>query len=191
MRLDIGFDDDARYVRPERTPARTPEREPQKNPEPLVEQGPLDRRVQELKEQAGQSRFPEIPRRHYERKQAPDLPNEREERRVRSRHHLQPDITGLRLHREERTLLGETGRFRVISVKDAARAIYAGHERALRSDLRFLENKDLVSVDIVNAAAMDDLVLSNVSRSSLSLGPEKSWPEWVTHSLRIRSFITD
>jgi hypothetical protein len=39
----------------------------------------------------------------------------------------------------------------VISVKDAARAIYAGDEGALRSDLRFLERKDLVSVDIVNA----------------------------------------
>jgi hypothetical protein len=151
MRLDIGFDDDARYVRPERTPARTPEREPQKKPEPLVEQGPLDRRVQELKEQSGQNRFPEIPRRHYERKQTADLPNEREERHVRSRHHLQPDTAGLRLHREEKALLGEAGRFRVISVKDAARAIYAGDERALRSDLRFLESKDLVSVDIVNA----------------------------------------
>jgi hypothetical protein len=151
MRLDIGFDDDARYVRRERTPDHGPERELQKKPEPIVEQGPLDRRVQGLKEQSGPNRFPEIPRRHYERKQATDLPNEREERHVRSRHHLQSDITGLRLHPEEKTLLGEAGRFRVISVKDAARAIYAGDDRALRSDLRFLESKNLVSVDIVNA----------------------------------------
>ena len=63
MRLDIGFDDDARSVRRERTPDRTPEREPQKRPEPLADQSPLDRRVQELKEQASQNRFPEIPRR--------------------------------------------------------------------------------------------------------------------------------
>jgi hypothetical protein len=140
----VGFDEG------KRTPARTPEREPQKKPEPRAEQGPLDRRVQELKEQAGQNRFPQMPRRHYERKQATDLPKEREERHVRSRHHLQPDTAGLRLHREEKTLLGEAGRFRVISVKDAARAIYAGDERALRSDLRFLESKDLVSIDIVN-----------------------------------------
>jgi hypothetical protein len=68
MRLDIGFDDDARYVRRERTPDQAPERQPQKKPEPLVEQGPLDRRVQELKEQSGQNRFPEIPRRQYETK---------------------------------------------------------------------------------------------------------------------------
>jgi hypothetical protein len=39
----------------------------------------------------------------------------------------------------------------VISVKDAARAIYAGDERALRSDLRFLESRDLISVDLVKA----------------------------------------
>jgi hypothetical protein len=133
MRLDIGFDDDARYVRRERTPDHAPEREPRKKPESLVEQGPLDRRVQELKEQAGQNRFPKIPRRQYERKQETHLPNEREERRVRSRHHLRPDIASLRLHREKKKLLGEAGRFRVISVKDAARAIYAGDEGALRS----------------------------------------------------------
>ena len=152
MRLDIGLDDDERYVRQERTPDRTPEREaPEKKPEPLVQQGPLDRRVQELKDQASQNRFPEIPRRQYERKQETDLPNDRGDRQVRGRHHLPPDIAGLRLHREEKTLLGEAGRFRVISVKDAARAIYAGDERALRSDLSFLERKDLVSVDIVNA----------------------------------------
>lgn len=152
MRLDIGFDDDARYVRHERMPDRAPERETsQKKPEPLVEQGPLDRRVQELRNQAGQSRFPEIPRRQYERKLERDLLNERGERHVRSRHHLQPDIAGLRLHQEEKKLLGEVGRFRVITVKAVAQSIYSGDERALRSDLRFLQNKDLVSIDIVNA----------------------------------------
>jgi hypothetical protein len=151
MRLEIGFDDDARSVRRERTPDRTPEREPQKKPEPLVDQSPLDRRVRELKEQASQNRFSEIPRRHYQRKHEADFPSEREERHVRSRHHLQPDIAGLRLHREEKTLLGEAGRFRVLSLKDAAGTLYAGDERALRSDLRFLKERGLVSIDIVNA----------------------------------------
>jgi hypothetical protein len=151
MRLDIGFDDDPRYVRWERTPDRASVREPQKKPEPLVEQSPLYRRVEKLKERALQSGFSEIPRRHYERKQETDLPNEREVRQVRSRHHLQPDIAGLRLHQEENTLLGETGRFRVLSLKDAADSLYVGDERALRSDLRFLKERGLASVDIVNA----------------------------------------
>ncbi len=152
MRLEIGSDDDARYVRRERGPERTAASEaPHKNSGQLVEPSPLDRRIPELKEQAGQNRSREIPRRHYERKQERALPNERGERHVRSRHHLQPEIAGLRLHREEKTLLREAGRFRVISVKDAAQAIYAGDEGALRSDLRFLESKKLILVDIVNA----------------------------------------
>jgi hypothetical protein len=151
MRLDIVFDDDTHNERREQAPDRIPEREPQKKPEPLVDQSPLDRRVQELKERASKNRFPEITRRQFERKQEMDLPNERKERHVRSRHHLQPDIAGLRLHREEKTLLGESGRFRVLSLKDAAGSLYAGNERAFRSDLRFLKERGLVSVDIVNA----------------------------------------
>jgi hypothetical protein len=106
--------------------------------------------VQELKKQPCQNRFPEIPRRHYERKQATDLPNEGEKRHVRSRHHLQPDIAGLRLHREEKTLLGEA---RTVpgDLREGCCPIYAGDEGALRSDLHFPERKDLVSFDIVNA----------------------------------------
>jgi hypothetical protein len=60
-------------------------------------------------------------------------------------------LTNLRLHREEKQLLGEVGRFRVIGLKDAAQTIYGGDERALRSDLRFLEKHELVSLDIINA----------------------------------------
>lgn len=152
MRLDIGSDDDARDVRHERTPDRAPVREAlQPKPESLVEQGPLDRRVKGLKEQASQCHSPEIPRRQYEPRREVDLPHQKEERHVRSRHHLQPDIAGVRLHQEEKALMGEVGRFRVISVRDAAKSIYSGDKRALRSDVRFLQNKDLVSVDIVNA----------------------------------------
>jgi hypothetical protein len=36
-------------------------------------------------------------------------------------------------------------------LKDAAEGLYAGNERALRSDLRFLKDRGLTSVDIVNA----------------------------------------
>lgn len=70
---------------------------------------------------------------------------------MRSRHHLQPDMSGVRLHPEEKALLGEAGRFRVLSLKDAAQILYGGDERALRSDLRFLKDRGLASVDVVNA----------------------------------------
>ena len=150
MRLDIGFDhEDIRARVPQHAPVR--KEIPREAEPPLVLQNALDRHVQGLKKQAGRSRFPEIPHRQYERKQPIDLPRRHEGREVRSRHHLRPDISGLRLHREEETLLAETGRFRILSLKDAAQAIYGGDERALRSDLRFLQERELVSLDIVNA----------------------------------------
>lgn len=148
MRLDIPQDDDARSLRRERAP------EPQHKPEPLIESGPLDRRVEELTDQAARPRSLEIPRRQYEPKPVPDarqLDRQPAERHVRSRHHLPHAIPGVRLHQEERQLLYEAGRFRVLSIKDAAQTIYSGDERALRSDLRFLKEHGLVSVDMVNA----------------------------------------
>jgi hypothetical protein len=120
----------------------------------LIEPGALDRRVRELVDRAEPHRFPEIPQRHSEPKQEPDNPRldcEPAERHVRSRHHLPHAVPGVRLHQEERQLLYETGRFRVLSVKDAAQIIYACDERALRSDLRFLKEQGLVSLDMVNA----------------------------------------
>ncbi len=148
MRLDIPQGDDARYLRQELAP------EPRPKSEPLIEPGPLDRRVAELADRAAQRRFPEISRRQYEPKPGPDarqLDREPAERHVRSRHHLPHAVPGLRLHQEERQLLYEVGRFRVLSVKDAAQTIYSGDERALRSDLRFLKEQGIVSVDMVNA----------------------------------------
>ncbi|WP_213803736.1 hypothetical protein [Granulicella sp. dw_53] len=150
MRLDIG-DDDLRYVRRERVPDLRPEEPVSKHQEPLITPGSLDRRVSELRELAGENRFPEIPRRQYERRQAADPSPTSDERHVRSRHHLQPGPNGIRLRSEEKALLGEAGRFRVLSLKDAAGSLYGGDERALRSDLRFLKEKGLASVDIINA----------------------------------------
>ncbi len=112
MRLDIPQDDDLRHIRrePERSPAPELPRQ-----EPLIEPGPLDRRVRELAARAAQPNFPEIPRRRYEREPTPDArqpDREPGERHVRSRHHLPHAIPGVRLHQEERQLLYETGRFR-------------------------------------------------------------------------------
>jgi hypothetical protein len=44
----------------------------------------------------------------------------RVERHVRTRHHLPPTLPNLRLHPEEKQLLGVTGRFRVLALKDVA-----------------------------------------------------------------------
>ena len=152
MRLEIGLDDDARDFRHEQAPDRSLEnRLPAKEREPLVEPGPLGRRLAELREQAGQNSFPEIPPRQYERKLVEEIPIKRDRGPVRSRHHLQPGLSGIRLHEQEKRLLGEAGRFRVIATKDLQQTLYRGDERALRSDLRFLREQGLISQDVVNA----------------------------------------
>lgn len=154
MKLDLDFTNDARRtVQPKPTRDRAPELDqPDQTTQPLLQPGPLDGRLQRLSELAGQNRFPEIPRRTYEPKPEPDISKDRPEaeRHVRTRQHLPMTLVNLRLHPEEKQLLGETGRFRVLSLKDIARTVYAGNEGTLRSHLKFLHEKGLVSVDIIN-----------------------------------------
>lgn len=154
MKLDLDFtNDDRRTVQPKPTRDRAPERDqPNLTTQPLLQLGPLDGRLQRLSELADQNRFPEIPRRTYEHKPESDLPIDKPqfERNVRTRHHLPPTLLNLRLHPEEKQLLGEIGRFRVLALKDIARTIYAGDDGALRSHLKFLHEKGLASVDIIN-----------------------------------------
>jgi len=148
VRLDIPYDDDSRDFRRQ----RRPDSETACEPKPLVDPGPLDRRVQQLNERAQENLFPEIPRREYKRKITSDDPKrEPGERHVRSRRHLPRDLAGVRLRPEEKKVLAEVGRFRVVTVKDLAHTIYSGDERALRADLRYLEEKGLATLDRVNA----------------------------------------
>jgi hypothetical protein len=100
MRPEIGFDDDARDVRRDQEPRRSAEKAvSRREREPLVEPSPLDRRVEDLRERAEQNRFPEIPCRHYEQSWVNEP--------VRSRHHLQPGLSGIRIHEQEKRLLGD------------------------------------------------------------------------------------
>jgi hypothetical protein len=59
------------------------------------------------------------------------------------------EVRGVRLRAEERQLLIEAGRFRVLAVKDVTKTIYNGDERAMKSDLEYLREKGLVAVDSV------------------------------------------
>jgi hypothetical protein len=149
MRISIPDDfEDLRSIRRERLP------EPSRQSEPLLEPGPLDQRLERLREQASHRNFPEIPRRQYEHKIAPspELNREPGERHVRSRNHLSlSPLLHVRLRPEERLTLAEAGRFRVLALKDVVQTVYGGDERAARSDLRYLQRQGLVTLDIVNA----------------------------------------
>ena len=59
------------------------------------------------------------------------------------------EVAGIRIWPEEKRLLREAGRFRVIAVKDIAHSIYGGDERAMRTDLNFLEKHGLIVLDSV------------------------------------------
>ncbi len=149
MRISIPDDfEDRLSIRRERSP------EPPGKSEPLLEPGPLNSRMERLREPAEQRNSLDIPRRQYERKIAPghELDREQGERHVRTRNHLSVSpLLHVRLRPEEKLTLAEAGRFRVVALKDVVETIYGGDERAARSDLRYLQKEGLIKLDIVNA----------------------------------------
>jgi hypothetical protein len=60
-------------------------------------------------------------------------------------------MIGVSLREEERNVLAEVGRFRVISTRDLAETIYGNSHSQMKRDLSFLREKGLVQVDAVNA----------------------------------------
>lgn len=64
---------------------------------------------------------------------------------------IDPQAIGLALREEERKLLTEVGRFRVISTRDLAETIYHNRSSRMERDLAFLREKGLIHVDTVNA----------------------------------------
>jgi len=115
---------------------------------------PLDRRLPRLRQQAEerQPRTVDIPHNERKRDREPDQQGRKRDREVRprrTREGIAVEIRGIQLRQEEQTLLGEVGRFRVLNLKDVARTIYGGNERAMRSDLEYLREHKLVSVDSV------------------------------------------
>jgi hypothetical protein len=90
------------------------------------------------------------PQRKHDQEQEPaSRKREPEHRPRRTREGVAAEIRGIRLRPEERQLLAETGRFRVLNVEDVARTIYKGDERALRTDLEYLRDRGLISVNSV------------------------------------------
>lgn len=80
-----------------------------------------------------------------------DLPHDtRRDHRPR-RNDLPQQMVGVALRDEERKLLAEVGRFRVIATRDLAETVYGNRDGRMERDLAFLRQKGLVEVDAVNA----------------------------------------
>jgi hypothetical protein len=60
------------------------------------------------------------------------------------------EVIGLELRDEEKKLLTEVGRFRVVRVEDLDQTIYDGKSRKLENDLNYLRDKGLLETQRVN-----------------------------------------
>jgi hypothetical protein len=119
-----------------------------------VPASPLTLRVEKLQKRASENHAHYIaqPRRDRPIESDHDPVDERrqlEHRPRRTREGIAINIRGLRLRPEEQTLLAEAGRFRVLAVRDVVETIYGGNERAARTDLRFLRDREVIRVDSV------------------------------------------
>jgi hypothetical protein len=156
MRLDIPHDE-RRYVRQQEPEIAQPPAPTAIEPTQLrVPASPLTRRIERLQERARENHAHYVAQPRRDRSIEPDHDRADKRRQVehrprRTREGVALNIRGLRLRPEEQTLLAETGRFRVLAVKDIARTIYGGDKQALQTDLRYLEERGLVRVNSVPA----------------------------------------
>jgi hypothetical protein len=60
------------------------------------------------------------------------------------------NVVGLELRPEEKQLLRETGRFRVVRTADLRETLYDGKARPLENDLKYLRDKGLIETQHVN-----------------------------------------
>jgi hypothetical protein len=116
---------------------------------------PVQQRLESLQERAD-NRQPYHPRPRRERsvvsRAVPREPKTRtvdpeDTRRVRR---VPREVIGLELRDEEKKLLREVGRFRVVQVGDLNQTIYDGKSRKLENDLNYLREKGLVETQRVN-----------------------------------------
>lgn len=126
--------------------ARTP---PRKLPD-----SPILHRLMSLKEPAVDYRWTRPHAERRRREPAKEVPRERR-RPVASADPRRPartasNVVGLELRPEEKQLLREAGRFRVVRTADLRETLYSGKARPLENDLRYLRDKGLIETRHVN-----------------------------------------
>lgn len=150
MRLDIPMDEPrGREIAPDVRQAPDERQAPPR----VAPETPVQRRLESLRE------YIDHPRPHHPRKEPDAIPHERPRRvRVpgpsldvhRRPRRIPQDLPGVPLREEEKRLLTEVGRFRVVRVEDLGKTIYAGQSRQLRNDLAYLREKNLIETQRVN-----------------------------------------
>ena len=157
MRLDIPHDAH-RYVRQQEPDLPPPPAPTEVEPTQLrVPASPLTRRIERLQERARENHAHYVAQPRRDRSIEPDHDRADKRRQIehrprRTREGVALNIRGLQLRPEEHPPLADTGRFRVLAVKDIARTMYGGDKQALQTDLLiFGRVANLVRVDTVPA----------------------------------------
>jgi hypothetical protein len=123
---------------------------------PPLEPSPIELRREALAARAADRRaMPQAPQ-NRPRHPAPNsdrhiiTPGRAMDQRPR-REAMPQQAIGLSLREEERKVLAEAGRFRVVATRDLAETVYDNRHARMERDLAFLKEKGLVQIDSVNA----------------------------------------
>ena len=115
---------------------------------------PILHRLKSLEERATDYRGSHPPVERKTREVRQEMPRERR-RPVASTDPRRPartagNVVGVELRPEEKQLLSEAGRFRVVRTTDLRETLYGGKARPLENDLKYLRDKGLIETQQVN-----------------------------------------
>jgi len=119
-----------------------------------VPENPIHHHLHSRDEQSADIRRSAQPVERRRREPGQDVPRERR-RPIASADPRRParaggNVVGLELRPEEKQLLREAGRFRVVRTADLRETLYDGKARPLENDLKYLRDKGLVETQHVN-----------------------------------------
>jgi hypothetical protein len=150
MRLDLPQEQPRRREGHDATPGSSDGRAVVRKPP----DNPILHRLKFLEHRAADHRQPHPQAERKRVEQPRDVPRQRR-RPVASRDPRRParaagNVVGLELRPEEKQLLLEAGRFRVVRTADLRETLYGGKARPLENDLKYLRDKGLVETQHVN-----------------------------------------
>src|ERR1700733_10075722 len=150
MRLDIPQEQPRRREGNDAAPGSSDGRAVTRKPP----DNPVLHRLKSLEQRTADHRVPRPQEERKRMEQPRDVPRQRR-RPVASADPRRPartasNIVGLELRPEEKQLLREAGRFRVVRTADLRETLYSGKARPLENDLKYLRDKGLVETRHIN-----------------------------------------
>jgi hypothetical protein len=150
MRLDIPQEQPRRRDGNDAAPGASNDRSVARRPP----DNPILHRLNSLERRSADHRQPRPQTERKRNEPTADVPRERRRPVASSDPRRAPrtvcNVVGLELRPEEKQLLREAGRFRVVRTADLRETLYGGKARPLENDLKYLRDKGLVETQHVN-----------------------------------------